>query len=484
MAIRRIAASTVLLLGLWPFAGLVAQEKGDEDEPAADVQASWWEEEDRFWSVIVEQYRARAAYAAVPSDSIGGDEAPLDTMVRHDETDHDLRLFLEGGARDSQERFGVSFVVSAFVDADGSIPESAYSTFSSLQDVNEVKRVDVYEFTGEYRAPRGFLKLARVGRQTSEFGQPRTFDGGALTLRLLPTHLDLFLQGGRTVHFYETEAGLFEDWIGSGGIVVRPNPENRCEAEYRFLREDTALQEGIQDHWYGLSWWNRSLDWLHFNAYARGLDNVLAHAGGKGKLMVHSLAMGADFFVDFQPATIREVHEFDNPFFSILGKSTPHSRWLVDLWKEIKLGRGELALHVGWNGRILLEGEETPFNRNFARFYLLAEITDLLINGPFVSVSGEYHYDSVIPGESGEKEITTGGAAGYHSDMFRVEAGTYYQRFKYTFFRDANETADVRTWYAALSLKPLHWLTLKARYEFEQFDWDVHTVTISAVQAF
>jgi len=201
-------------------------------------------------------------------------------------------------------------------------------------------------------------------------------------------------------------------------------------------------------------------------------------------LYFESIGLGFEASFDSQLVELGEVTESLNPFYAILGSSLPHARWRADLFEELTTGAGLFGVHLGVAGRALLEGDETPFNRNSSRAYLMLTATDLLVPGPYVSLVAEAYLAGLNPDLAGQGFVTAGGAAGYKGKVLQAELGTAYQRFKYAYYREAEEISDVRSWYAEVGYDVLSWLHIKARYELEQFDWDVHSVMLSLGQSF
>jgi len=457
---------------------LVPQPAGGEETSVRsdpDEGRSW-----RFWMFSLEEYRLRTAGA-----SGGGGE--LTNPAADDESDHDLRLFLEAGVRDPGDHFGAEASLGLWLDVDGSLPEGDVTGLSSIYDYRQ-PWWDVFKLQADYQG-KGALGLVRAGRQVTEYGLPVTFDGASLRLNALPPVLQIFAFGGRSVHFFETRADVFEDWIGSLGAVIRPLKNLRLELDYRLLSEDVLnsdreSQTHLTDHTYGLNAWLRHRDWMLARAYLRGLNDTLSHAGAAVRVMVPRLGLGASLNLDAQVVTLDEINERQDPFYALLGESLPHLRWRVDAWKSFETASGDYSVHAGWNGRDLLSGEESAFNRNVGRIYLQLEASDLAVKGLFASFAAEGHYTHLDGRLSGDLILTLGGSAGFESGRLRAETGSYYQRYKYDYYRDLREIDDVRTWYVLLSWRPVDWLKLRARYDFERSDRDFHTVTLTVSQSF
>ncbi|MBW2533774.1 MAG: hypothetical protein JRI55_19955 [Deltaproteobacteria bacterium] len=449
-------------------------DRGSDGEPDAPAHA--WQ----LWLRAEEGYRFRHA-SAPRVETVVGDEDP---EAPGPEADHDLRLLLAGGLADPTDRFAVDLSTALWWDLDGVPASREPSALRSVQDGTTTPVwFDVFSLHGEYRSP-GALALARVGRQTADHGRQVVFDGGALRLRLIDPQLELFAFGGRKHHFFEIDDDYFEDWLASAGAVVRPLPGLRLEVDYRFLEEDTLEREGLMQHSYGAAAWFLHDDWLRLRAHFRGLDDRPSRAGGAAGLEWVAGELGLELSADAQLVTLGETGELDDPFFSVLGESLPHVLARAELWKAFTTHAGVYTAHAGWDGRILTEHDPTLFNRDHGRVYLWLQAVDIGVAGPFAGVVGEYHYTHRASGLPADDLFTVGGSLGWDRRPVRVELGTDYARFKYDYYVDVEERADVRTYFADVGAWPLDWLRVRVRYELEQFDRTVHTALLTLTQTY
>jgi hypothetical protein len=167
----------------------------------------------------------------------------------------------------------------------------------------------------------------------------------------------------------------------------------------------------------------------------------------------------------------------------MLGNSLPHLRARLETWKHFPVGaKGSLALAVGTRLRQLLHDQPTRFNRNMSALYLRADLSDLGRKGLFASLAAEWH----LPTQAGDSTnfLTVGGAAGYAARKGRVEAGTYYQRFKINYYRDVEELADARTVYAMASYRVFPQVELRGRYVLEIVDRAIHAAYLTLREDF
>jgi hypothetical protein len=450
-------------------------EKAPTAEQALD-EASDWTADFSF----LEEYRLRIASHALPTTGPLGE--PLRT---NQQTDQHLRLLGDGQISGVNDHFRAIASGALWWDLDGGSAPGAASLFATQYD-NANPWIAAYTLSAEWRN-QGALDHARVGRQPSEHGMPITFDGGSFGVRVLDRRLLIFAFGGRTVHFFETKPGLFENWVGSTGAVFRPTLGTAIEFDARAISEQTldaerARRSRITNGSYGLSALLRS-DSLYAKAFARGIDSRASHLGGAFQYVDEGLGLGFDARVHAQLVTLSEVVESENPFYSLLGPSLPNLRFRVESWKDFSIGRREnLGLHLGWRGRQVLGEPEQQFNRNTGGIYFNARIDDLIERGLFVAGTAEANY--VPRAITREWLLAFGGSAGYSGTSVKTEVGTYFQQFKINYYQQAEELHNSRTVYGSIAYRVATWLELRARYEMDIFDRYLQSFFFAARQDF
>jgi hypothetical protein len=424
---------------------------------------------------LVQEYRVRSAGAA--SDNSPGVLGAAPDGAR---TDQDLRLTLDGQGRGYRDRLRGQISAAFWYDIDGHLPQGKPDVFAETSDYRQPLFL-VYSLSAEWRHSLP-LEYVRLGRQASEHGLPLTFDGASLELRLWERQLSLFGYAGRTIHFFQIQPGLFESWVTCVGAGYRPNQNLRLEFDSRFehdtvLTQDGAQQNSVYAHSYGLTMSTR-FDESWAKLFVRGLNRGASHAGGTLRLVSSSLRLGIDAQANAQLRTLGEVSEAENPFYSLLGPSLPNLRTRLEIWKEFGLGEmTSLGLRAGWRMRQLLSGSEGPFNRNYGGIYFQTELNDLAVKGLFVTGILEWNY---IPWSlTRDSFLAVGGMAGYTNRKVKVEAGTYYQRWKVTYYREVQELQDARTVYGSAGVRVLPWLDVRARYTLEIVDRSIHSLFFS-----
>ncbi len=464
---RTLLRLSLFLLAFEPALARAQVPAKDAVEPAA----SGWSAD----FLLSQEYRLRAAGAAGATASPLGN-APAEST----RSDHDLRLTLDGSLTGLRERMVANLSAAFWLDLDGNVPKGEPYYFGDSQDLAQPLFV-VYALSAEWRRSAPVDRLA-FGRQAATHGLPVTFDGGSLDLRFLARRLSVFAYGGRTVHFFETVPGLLENWLVGGGAGVRLTPGLQLEADSRYLHDTVLASAGdarkkVATNSYGLTLTGRS-DTLSGKLFARGMNRSFSHAGGMFRLQVPSAALGLDGHAAAQLVTLGEIAESENPYYSLLGKSLPHVRARLETWKEFRLREtASLTLAVGARARQLLYDEPTRFNRATNAVYVRADLADLPWKGAFASVTADWNLPAGTPDKA--YYFSLGGAAGYASRTTRIEAGTYFQRFKVNYYRDVEELTNARTVFAVASYRVLPQIEIRARYVLEIVDRAIHTAYLT-----
>jgi hypothetical protein len=466
-----LLACLIPLLEVCPAWGAEAASAPSEQE----TESSW-----RVDASLVEEYRLRIAHGALPATGPLGVAPAADQKV-----DHVARAVADAQLAGADDHFLGVLSAALWWDLDGAPPRGTPNLFASQYDGSQ-PWWDVYTLSAEWH-DAGALEYIRLGRQATEHGLPLTFDGASFGVRPAGPLLSLFGFGGRTVHFFETGAGSFENWVGSVGATLRPTQQLRIELDSRLMREevldrDHSTRDRVTNHALGLSGFWRS-DTLYAKAYARALDQRFSHAGGALQLDFPSVGVGVDGRLDAQLVTLGELVESENPYYSLLGPSLPHVRFRLESWKELPLGEEtKLSLYLGWKGRQLLHDRERAYNRNMGGLYFRPRLDDLVQKGIFVEGTAEYDYVPRIAGD--QWSLALGGAAGYTGKTVRTEVGTVYQRFRINYYERAEELLNTRTVYGLVGYRVMPWLELRARYEFDILDRYLESFFFSARQDF
>lgn len=436
------------------------------------------------WSVnlwLTQEYRLRTAGSA----TAGSAGALGESAAANPVTDQDLRLTLDGTVVGLQEHLVGTASVALWFDLDGHVPQGQADLFGDAQGLAQPLAV-VYALTAEWRRSQPLDRLI-IGRQQSTHGLPVTFDGGALDLRFLERRLSLFAFGGRTVHFFETEPGLLENWLVSAGAGWRLSQTLQVEVDSRYLHEmiigsGGVLDERVKTNSYGATLKAR-WDALQGKLFARGINHSFSHVGGMFHLQVPRATLGVDGQATAQLVTLGDIAESESPFYSLLGNSLPHVRARLEAWKEFHVGeKAAFAVAVGTRLRQLLYDQPTAFNRNMNALYVRGDLNDIGWKGAFASVTADWN----LPTQSTDSTsfFSLGGTAGYAHREVKGEVGTYFQRFKINYYRAAEELTDARTVYAMASYRVLSQLEIRGRYVLEIVDRAIHSAYLTLREDF
>ncbi len=475
---------------VWTLASLLGDAAFAQEPPSTEPQPPETDpaaaDEEPAWTLSAnasEEYRFRHTGGDIAVQEIDGDTGNLvERRVDGSESDHDLRLSLDGYLWEKSDHFAGDLSAAFWSDLDGIPTSGSQTSFASVDDYQAPQAwhdaFDVYSLYGEYHS-ENLLSLARAGRQVSEYGYPVTFDGA--TVRLAPSrpYVDLSVFGGRTVHFFELSPGLFEDWLASGAVTLRPLRPLRVDVDYRYVSEDIGAADRIEEHFYGLTAWYRITELARLKGYLRNLNDSFSNAGGSAAFEWSRLQLGLDADVDGQLITLGEINESDNPYFAVLGRSSPHLKVDLSAWKAFTTAFGTYRADLGWQKRFLTHGEPTAYNRDFGRVYLLLEALDIVVAGPFASLVLEYNYVLKSADTSKNSLFVLGGSVGYEKGPFKATAGSHFYRYRYDYYADVRELNDLRSYFGELRYRPFPWLSLRCQYGFEQSDRDIHTVTFT-----
>lgn len=418
---------------------------------------------------------------------VSTEQARLRAALSPDESDMDARVFVHADVAENSGRFSLNTALGLWVDLD-TVPAANEPT--GLREIHDSQDsalwLDLYSLQAQYKG-HGLLRSVRLGRVVVDHGLPRNIDGGEIELQLLPRLLGLYTYGGHSVHFFEAEAGLFEDWVGALGLRSRPLRNLLIECEALLQREDSTERKAFNELGYNGQIWYRLGDWLDARAYLRGIDDKLSHAGAAMRLRWAELGLGAEMRVRSQLVTLDSLSESEDPYYAIMGKADPFVRLRLDTWKSLTTNFGEYALHFGVEARQLLGTEASHFNRNYAYAYTALSAQDIVVTGPYARVSLERQAvsdDFVGSNLSAHGFWTMSGAVGYAKAALAAELGSRYDAYKYTYYHSVDEQQNVQSYFASLRYKFSDTYSLRGRYLYEHFAWDVHTFTISFAQVF
>jgi len=232
----------------------------------------------------------------------------------------------------------------------------------------------VYALSAEWRRSLP-LEYLRLGRQVSEHGLPITSTEDRWPAPVGTPALAVWLRG-RTVHFFETQPGLFENWVTCAGAVYRPSEHirskpTRASSTTRSFPGRTAKGLGLCPFlWSDLSTrfqesWGK--------LFVRGLDRSASHAGRLAP-RVSVARRGIDAQASAQLRTLAKSARTKNPFYSLLGPACPTC---APAWKSGRRSRSASSPRSAARGMACApasERDREPFQPQLRR-HLLSERT-------------------------------------------------------------------------------------------------------------
>jgi hypothetical protein len=347
--------------------------------------------------------------------------------------------------------------------------------------------IDVLALSVSWRPGAVFREL-RAGRQETPIGPNGTFDG--LTLRGGPAGvpLDLYAYGGRSVYFFSILPDDAQRWLAGAGATWRPLPQLRLDLDWRLDRADLPPSERpgsangpVTEQGYGAAATWRPSEALRIRVAARGLDDSVALLSGAVSARL-PLALDLQAFGAVQPVALHDVGEANGVYWATLGVSQPYARASLDLSRLWELGRVEVEAHLGWRLRRLLEGTETPFNRNLGGAWLLLVARDPGGTGLFATASLERIGSSASLDAEGL--WAAGGTLGWAGGSLWTEVGSNYQRYRYTYYASAEEQVGVRSFHAEARWSPWKPLAFRVLYLVDRADRTYQSLTLGAAQSF
>jgi len=400
------------------------------------------------------------------------------------EHDQDLIFGLDGALRSPAGSVSAVLDASVWLDLAGTQPNP--TSLTSLRDGRRNPWVQLFDAYGQYES-EGAMRLLRVGHQVAEHGVPVPFDGAYAVVRAGSPRLDLYVLGGRAAYFYAVDANLFDDWLGSAGLVARPLDDLKLELDYRLETQVLSLDGGPRtrhsDSIYGGSATYRLSDTSRVKLTARAVDTKLSTAALAVSLVSAPGDLGLDLRAAVQPTELDTFTESSNPYFLTLGPSLAHWRGRADAWKSLSFEPVRLEAHVGYEARQQLEGDARPFNPNTARVYALASIDRLsVLPGVVLTVTADRIATKATL--QGQGEWAVGGSVGWAGERLRAEVGTAFYAYRYDYYRTLEQLSDVRTYYADLRGRLFDWLAVRARYTLEVFDRRLQTVSVGVSESF
>ena len=479
---------------MFPPAGAIAQDDGDTEEPAEKPAAApakpaeqpaatepakpeepaaapesvlekeWpWQPEKalKITGLLEERYRVRDTSGESDQDSMSIIEFKLENIV--------------------PDKLSLYFNMAAFWDTFGHQDDRGKYELFYFEDV-----YDSYEVRAQGRLYALYLEYSDVlegldlkfGRQTIHKGHHLHLDG--LSLDYKPAEFfNLTLAGGIPVYFSEPEwitnfiAAAYLDFYPGELVGGYPGKATKITFEYIHAHEGGP---NLDDDYMSVQIWQKLFGGAGMLYLKAGFLNGETHdvaASCTWRCPYSGLQLRLHYYGS--PSTLGdgaegEHGEYTTDFSSfnrIMGVYKPFHQFNAVVYKQFA---ESLGIEVGYNGRMLAEGDEGDFNHDYDRVFGSAFLYDPFGLGLDVTLTGEYwHSDG--PSQNNDN-ATWGVDLSYKPDRrIRMSVGSHFLKYRTTYEPDTytriDERSDVRLFTLALDIEPLTDFRIGVRYEFE-----------------
>ncbi len=375
----------------------------------------------------------------------------------------DLRIDV---ARPKDDRYEFHFLGSVRSDLDGNQDPSLFSPFEGVADTYGARTTGIlYEAYVTLNGGNALLATkARIGRQSGTRDELVVFDG--LAVDAGGEKWDLTLYGGPAVHYYEVNKHWGDDTVAGAGIDYRPVPEAGMSVDYLQVKDEQAFfpeDTTRYDRLLSLKAWQRFGMFTRVTEKYRFLDGDPRDLSLKAVTtwQAADLAASVNYFRQFR--TQNELSNDLSLFYDVLGRSAPYQSCDI---KVRKFFADRVAVDLGYFKRQLLDtADEGPFNKEYRRSFLDAELMDLFLA----------NLSWTLLAEQWESQGRSYGAVGTdlsykikkNKKEARISIGTNYSLYKYDYYTELGLRERVRTYYLTAKYPLSGGLALNGGYEYE-----------------
>lgn len=459
--------------------------RAQEDTPASP-------DEDAATAPVAEP-AAEAGAAAVEEAADGGsdaEEAPaadgfvlkdaIDHMVENahgsfsveyrlrsgdDDTDQDIYKYLDLRlGNENVDRLSATIFARSSWDLDGQRTGRDDYALTSIQDKYDSSyNVRLYTAYLTWRPKDGPVSVGRFGRQYVYAAETFHIDGAwARSAELQKdARITAEVYGGVPVHLYESSPS--GDWIAGTAVSAEPFRGTRATLDYVHVTDE--YEGTVRDDLTALRVWQRATEWLNLYgraSYVHGLRDAEARATGSWE--EQDLMVQLQWFTLLEDKDEEFTTEFD-PYYYVLHTQTEYDQYRL---RAVKGFGDDVFVELGADIRDA--DDESTYNRDVERYYVMPTFADLLWERSELTLIGERW--------SGDGErIETLGAELRHefSDEIEMVLGTDYTMYGYDGYRD-RERNHVRSYLYELRWDLTESLDLRLRYVHEEDDEETYDV--------
>ena len=344
------------------------------------------------------------------------------------------------------------------------------TTFDPLKDIGDTYQASyhgyLYEAHLDINNPFPYFTQIRMGRQAGTRDEQVFFDGIAADIKA-SSALNLTLYGGAAVHLYEIGYHWGDDTLAGAGLDYALGTSTRVSLDYLFVEDEQSFPTSpttvdLHDRMISLKLWQSFASFMKASVKYRYLNDE------PRDLSVRAISTFPDVDTEINVNYFRQFrtqNELSNElslYFAILGKSSPYQS--IDV-KFRKLFGLHYAVDVGYFKRGLLEeDQESAFDKDFSRAFLLFELIDLLKDGLSFTLTGEQWETTGRHYSSAGIDI---GYAFKNKKSASINVGTYYSLYKYDYYIEEGLRENVRTYYINGRYPLGKSLSINGSYEYE-----------------
>ncbi len=341
------------------------------------------------------------------------------------------------------------------------------TTFSPFEDIGNTYRSNYHGYLFEAHVdvnnPFPHCTQVRIGRQAGTRDEPLFFDGAAADITAAP-NLNLTLYGGAAVHFYEIGNHWGDDTLAGTGLDYSPVSSTRVSLDYLSVKDEQSfpITTDLRDRMISLKLWQSFAPFLKASIKYRYLDSEPRDLSVRAvsAFPEADTEVNINYFRQFR-TQFEHTNEL-SLYFIVLGQSSPYQSYDVKLRK---LFGPHYAVDVGYFKRALLEeSQESAFDKDYSRAFLLFELIDLPKDGLSFTLTGERWETTGRDYSSAGLDI---GYAFKNKKNARINAGTYYSLYKYDYYSEQGVREKVRTYYVSGRYPLGKSLSINGSYEYE-----------------
>lgn len=381
-----------------------------------------------------------------------------------EETDQDiygeLRLDMTSPAR----KYEFHILGALKQDIDGNRERTLYYP---LEDIGDAYRASIlgYLYEGNVVINEPFTNgnFIKIGRQAGGGDEAIYFDGINIDANIL-SNLKIAVYGGSAIHFYEIDSHWDSDWLGGISLNYSIHRNTNLNLEYLYIEDKRNIfsSNDREDHLVSFKIWQQ------FDPFFKAMTRLRYVNGESRDLTIRAIKTFPELQMELSGNYLRQLHtqkELSNElstYYDVMGESKPYETYDI---KARKLFTDQFALDLSYSERRLIEdGDEGPFNREYRRMSLTTEVKDIPVHDLTFTISGE------IWEANNRKFKSAGFDAGYtfgSARKSRINIGNYYSLYKYDYYIELGEREEVMTYYIKLKMPFTRQLTIDTSFEYE-----------------